>query len=90
MSACTSVAPFEANVEFLAENEWTAELEKLMLLKQLTRPNGKLRRCAADSDCAVALNKLHAVYGPLDAKDTLDALLHKSTKVTVWADGDSD
>ena len=91
MRACTSVVvrisnnelsdSYEADVEFLARKEWTAEFR--VLLKELTGPNGKLcLDIEPDSEeSAVALNKVRAVYGPLSADMTLEKL-QKQKSVT--------
>ena len=89
--ACTSVIvrvsnnassdSYEADVQFLAKEEWMGELK--VLLKLLTLPSGKLRthvRC--NSDLAVALNKVRAVYGHLSADVTLETLQQR-TDVTM-------
>ena len=87
MRACTAVVvrvsgnessdDYEADVEFLAEKEWTDELE--MLLKELTGRGGKVRTQQPDPDteAAVAWNKIRAVYGPFSADVTVERLRHQ-------------
>lgn len=87
MRACTAVVVrvssnelsdnYEADVEFLAEKEWTDELE--VLLKELTGRNGKVRTQQPDPDteAAVAWNKIRAVYGPFSTDVTVEKFRHQ-------------
>jgi len=87
MRACTAVVVrvsgnetsdnYEADVEFLAEKEWMAELE--VLLKELTGRSGKVRtqQPDPDSESAVAWSKIRAVYGPFSADVTLERFRHQ-------------
>jgi len=89
--SCTSVVvrisnnelsdAFEADVEFLAEEEWMEEVS--MLLQVLTGRGGKVRtqQPDPDSESVVAWNKVRAVYGPFGADITLEKL-HQQTDVT--------
>jgi len=89
--SCTSVVvrisnnelsdAFEADVEFLAEEEWMEEVS--MLLQVLTGRGGKVRtqQPDPDSEYVVAWNKVRAVYGPFGADITLEKL-HQQTDVT--------
>lgn len=75
---------FEADIEFLQEQEWTAELK--LLLKELTsRKTGlvQTKQPDADSEALVAWSKIRAVYGPFNKHVTL-AHLMRQRSVTKW------
>jgi len=84
VSENTSSDLYEADIEFLQEQEWMSELK--LLLKELTiRKTGlvQTKQPDPDSEAIVAWNKIRAVYGSFSKHVTLEHLT-KQRAVTKW------
>ncbi|KAJ7667949.1 hypothetical protein DFH06DRAFT_1280748 [Mycena polygramma] len=93
MRACTAVVTeiayhkkktIDADVSFLSESEWKAELQ--ILLQDLVEEDGSLKRSTdLKSDAGVAFMKVHSVYPSISADKlvtmTADEIIAKDQKI---------